>query len=452
MEEPKTAEDRPSKFRIYLIVMAVSTLNLSTGAVTGWSSPILPKLNLTSFEQGLVTSLYSFGAAPGPFITTFCLDTIGRKGTLSVIWFFYLASWIILLISQNVYVIYFARIIGGLGVGGALNGIPVYVTEVAIPEIRGPLGAASTLMIGLGALAMYWVGPYVTYTTISIYGIATATLFAVVFFFVPESPFHHIRKGRGKEAEVAIQKLRGYRTRTKLEEELEEIKKTVIRNEQNAVGWLEGMKHPAASRSIGLGLFLTTMTLSTGLMVQGAYAQTIFSSYELSFPASYIGMINVVCSILFKFLPIWMVNKCVGMKTSIILSGFTSGLTCVVLGIYFYLIRAGYDLYNYSYLAIVLTVANTLAHSIGLGTLVWTMVAELLPMCLKGIGTGIVGCVNSLLGFGLLQIFPVIASSYGYSTNFFGLAIIMFILSAMGIFILPDTTGKTVQELEELFM
>ncbi|XP_014283542.1 uncharacterized protein [Halyomorpha halys] len=449
MEEP---EDKPSKLRIYLIVIAVGILNLSTGAVTGWSSPILPKLNLTSYEQGLVTSLSSIGAAPGPFITTFCLDTIGRKGTLSVIWFFYMASWVILLISENVYVIYIARIIGGLGVGGATSGIPVYVTEVSITEIRGPLGAASSLMVAFGALAMYWVGPYVTYTTISIYGIATSALFALAFFFVPESPFHHIRKGRRKEAETALQKLRGYRTRNKLEEELEEIKKTVAHNEANAIGWLEGLRHPAAFRSIGLGLFLTTMALSTGLAVLGAYAQTIFTSYQLSYPASYIGMINASCSIIFTFIPIWMVNKCVGMKTSIILSGFFSGFTCVLLGIYFYLIRAGFDLYNYSYLAIVLTVANTFAHSIGLGALVWTMVAELLPMNLKGIGTGIVGCVNSLLSFAYLEIFPTVASSYGYSTDFFGLAIIMFILSTLAIFILPDTTGKTVQELEELFM
>ncbi|CAH1401276.1 unnamed protein product [Nezara viridula] len=442
-------EDRPSQLRIYLIVLAVSTIYLSTGMVTGWSSPILPKLNLTAHEQGLVTSLASFGAAPGPFITTFCLDTIGRKGTLFIIWSFYLTSWIILLVSQNVYVIYIARLIAGLGVGGATSGIPVYISEVALAGVRGRLGAASTMMIALGGLIMYWVGPSVSYTTISIFGIALA-LIAFVIFFVPESPFHHINKGRKKEAEMALQKLRGYSTREKLEEELEEIIKTITQKEENAIGWLEGLKHPAAFKGIGLGIYLSSMTYFSGLIVQGAYAQTIYTSFELSFSASYVGVVNTFANILFSFLPVLFINKCIGMKAGIVISAFGCGLTCVFLGVYFYFIKAGYDLYDYSYLAIVLSVANTFAHSIGLGALVYTMVAELMPMSVKGIGMGLVGCVGSLIGFGVLEIFPIIASAYGYSTDFFGLAIIMFVFATLAIFILPDTTGKTLQEIEEL--
>ncbi|CAH1401274.1 unnamed protein product [Nezara viridula] len=442
-------EDRPSQLRIYLIVLAVSTIYLSTGMVGGWSSPVLPKLDLTVHEQGLVTSIAFFGAAPGPFVTTFCLDTIGRKGTLFIISSFFLASWIILLISQNVYVIYIARLLAGLGIGGSISGIPVYISEVALAEIRGRLGAVSTMMMSLGALIMYLVGPSVSYTTISIFGMALALL-AFVIFFVPESPFHHINKGRKKEAEMALQKLRGYSTQEKLEEELEEIIKTNTQKEENAIGWLEGLKRKAALKGIGLGIFLSSMTYLSGLVVQSAYAQIIYTSFKLSFSASYIGVVITIASISFSFLPALLVNKCIGMKSGIVISAFGCGLSCVFLGVYFYFIRAGYDLYDYSYISIVLSVANTVSHSFGLGGLVYTLEAELLPMSVKGIGMGIVVCSGSLIGFGVLQMFPIIASAYGYSADFFGLGIIMLVFATLGIFILPDTTGKTLQEIEEL--
>ncbi|CAH1401275.1 unnamed protein product [Nezara viridula] len=445
----EAAEDRPSQLRIYLVVLAVSTIYLSTGMVTGWSSPVLPKLTLTVQEQGLVTSLAFFEAAPGPFVTTFCLDTIGRKGTLFTILSFYLASWTILLISQSVYVIYIGRLFAGLGISGSISAVPVYISEVALPEIRGRLGAASTMMMSLGGLLMYLVGPSVSYTTISIFGMSLSLL-SLVIFFVPESPFHHINKGRKKEAKITLQKLRGYSTQEKLEEELEEIIKTITQKEENAIGWLEGLKRRAALKGIGLGIFLSSMTYLSGLVVQWAYAQTIFTSFELSFPASYIGVLNTFSNILFSFIPVLLVNKCIGMKGGIVISAFGCGLTCIFLGVYFYVIKAGYDLYDYSYLAIVLSVANTVSHSFGLGSLVYTMEAELMPTSVKGIGMGIVVCSGSLIGFGVLQMFPIIASAYGYSTDFFGLGIIMLVFATLGIFILPDTTGKTLQEIEEL--
>ncbi|CAH1401281.1 unnamed protein product [Nezara viridula] len=179
-------EDKPSHLRAYLIVLAVNVLQISTGAVMGWTSPSLPKLNLTTHEQSLVGSLYSLGAAPGPFIVTFGLNTIGRKGVIYVLWACFMSSWIIMASSQNLYVIYIARLMGGIGVGGTCSGVPVYIAEVALPEIRGRLGSTGLLFLGIGSLVMYGVGPQVSYTILALCGLAMAAIFGVFFYFVPE--------------------------------------------------------------------------------------------------------------------------------------------------------------------------------------------------------------------------------------------------------------------------
>ncbi|XP_014283571.1 uncharacterized protein [Halyomorpha halys] len=451
MEGIKPEEDRPSHLRAYLTVMAVSFLHISTGAVMGWSSPILPKLNLTTDEQSLVGSLYSLGAAPGPFIVTFGLDTIGRKGVIYVLWAAFMSSWIILVSSQNLYVIYIGRLIGGLGVGGACAGIPIYIAETALPEIRGRLGAMSPLAAGLGSLIMFAFGPYVTYTSLALYGIGMTSVFVVLFYFVPESPYYYYKKGRRVEAEAAIQKLRAYKTREKLEEELAQIEGAVLFEKKNAVSFWVAIRKPVALKALGLGIFIVAMQQFQGLNPINAYNQIIFEHAQLNFPASQVSIIYLFVGLVFLMLPVLLVNKLIGLKTAYIISGYGTSISLVLLGIYFYLIdSAGVDMHDYSYISVVFLVLMSLFSHLGVSPLSWPLVAEILPLSIKGVGTGICGCISSLLGFLYLAVFPNIAKDYGYSTDLFGFAVILFVSITVAIFVVPDTTGKTLQEIQEL--
>ncbi|CAH1401273.1 unnamed protein product [Nezara viridula] len=452
MEETEAVEeDRPSHLRAYVTVLAASLLHMSSGAVTGWSSPILPKLNLTSNEQSLVGSLYSLGAAPGPFIITFGIDTIGRKGTIYVFWACFLLSWIILVASQNLYVIYVARLIGGIGVGGASAGIPVYISEIALPEIRGSLGAMSLLALGFGTLVMFGFGPYITYTSLALYGLAMAAVFGVFFYFVPESPYYYCKKGRRNEAQYAIQKLRGYKTQEKLDEELAQIERAILFEKENASSFLEAIRQPVALKALGIGIFIVAIQQSQGVNPINAYNQMIFEHAQLNFPASYVPVIYLFIGTAFLILPVLMINKCLGVKTAYILSGFGTSISLVLLGVYFYMINSGgVNMHDYSYISVVFLTLLSLFSHLGIAPLTWPIVAEILPLSVKGVCTGICGCISSLIGFLYLAMFPNIAQDYGYSTDFFGFAAILFVSTTIAIFIIPDTTGKTLQEIQEL--
>ncbi|CAH1401282.1 unnamed protein product [Nezara viridula] len=444
-------EDGPSHLRAYLIVFAVNILHISTGAVMSWSSPILPKLNLTTHEQSLVGSLYSLGAAPGPFVITFGLDTIGRKGVIYVLWAAFLSSWTIMVSSQNLYVIYIARLIGGLGVGGACAGLPVYIAEVAIPEIRGRLASTALLFLGLGNLVMYGFGPYVTYTSLALYGIGIAAMFVLFFYFVPESPYYYCKKGKRKEAEEALQKIRGYKTHEKLEEELAQIERAIMLEKDNSVSFLVGIRQPVALKALGLGIFLVGMQQFTGGNPIGAYNQIIFEHANLNFPAHYVPVIYLFVGMAFLLLPVLLVNKLFGIKTAYIVSGYGTSISLALLGLYFYLINSGgVDMYDYSYISVLFLVLMSLFSHLGVAPLSWPIVAEILPLSVKGVCTGICGCISSLIGFLYLAVFPTISTNYGYSTDFFGFAAILFVATTVAMFIVPDTTGKTLQEIQEL--
>ena len=109
----------------------VYNIHITTGQLLSFPSPVIPKLNLTTVEQSLISSLYSLGATPGPLLLAFGLDIIGRKGTIYVVWLMYLISWVLLWSSQNINVIYVGRLLAGLGFGGSFASVSVYISEIA---------------------------------------------------------------------------------------------------------------------------------------------------------------------------------------------------------------------------------------------------------------------------------------------------------------------------------
>ena len=81
----------------------------------------------------------------------------------------------------------------------------------------------SFLFISIGALIVFGIGPHISYFGLSIYGLGVALLFLIVSFFLPESPYYYVRKGRREDAKAVLKKLRGYTFDKSLEDEIEEI-------------------------------------------------------------------------------------------------------------------------------------------------------------------------------------------------------------------------------------
>jgi MFS family permease len=83
-----------------------------------------------------------------------------------------------------------------------------------------------------------------------------------------------------------------------------------------------------------------------------------------------------------------------------------------------------------------------------LGPVMWVMLSELYPNKIRGLAIGFVGFVNSFTAWLVTQIFPWELSNFGNSMSFliFGLIALVgfFVLFA----ILPETKGKTLEEIE----
>jgi hypothetical protein len=89
--------------------------------------------------------------------------------------------------------------------------------------------------------------------------------------------------------------------------------------------------------------------------------------------------------------------------------------------------------------------------ALGPGLCVWLALSELMPTRIRSNGMSIALVINQLVSTTMAAIFLPFVSKYGYSSIFFlfaGFTVIYFLTAA---FFLPETKGKTLEEIEAYF-
>jgi MFS transporter, SP family, solute carrier family 2 (myo-inositol transporter), member 13 len=90
-------------------------------------------------------------------------------------------------------------------------------------------------------------------------------------------------------------------------------------------------------------------------------------------------------------------------------------------------------------------------YALGPGVCVWLALSELMPTRIRSNGMSIALVINQLVSTTLAAIFLPVVGKYGYSTMFFlftGFTVVFLLTTA---FFLPETKGKTLEEIEEHF-
>ena len=89
--------------------------------------------------------------------------------------------------------------------------------------------------------------------------------------------------------------------------------------------------------------------------------------------------------------------------------------------------------------------------AIGPGVVVWLAISELLPMPIRGRGMALALFLNSMASTILAAVYLDLVSWIGYGGTFWmcgGFTIIYFVVAT---FVLPETKGKTLEEIELYF-
>jgi SP family myo-inositol transporter-like MFS transporter 13 len=90
-------------------------------------------------------------------------------------------------------------------------------------------------------------------------------------------------------------------------------------------------------------------------------------------------------------------------------------------------------------------------YALGPGVCVWLALSELMPTRIRSNGMSVALVINQLVSTTLAAIFLPVVSKYGYATIFLVFTAFTAIYFVTAVFFLPETKGKTLEEIEDYF-
>uniref|UniRef100_A0A8C9MB37 Major facilitator superfamily (MFS) profile domain-containing protein n=1 Tax=Panthera tigris altaica TaxID=74533 RepID=A0A8C9MB37_PANTA len=158
----------PQNKRVFLATFAAVLGNFSFGYALVYTSPVIPALELsldpdlrlTKTQASWFGSVFTLGAAAGGLSAMVLNDLLGRKLSIMFSAVPSAAGYALMAGAHGFWMLLLGRTMTGFAGGLTAACIPVYVSEIAPPGVRGALGATPQLMAVFGSLSLYALGKY----------------------------------------------------------------------------------------------------------------------------------------------------------------------------------------------------------------------------------------------------------------------------------------------------
>ena len=349
------------------------------------------------------------------------------------------------------------RMCGGFAIGLASGISPMYIAEISPAKLRGRLVSLNQLAIVFGILlaqVVNWLiarpvplGATAQEILLSWNGqwgwrwmFAVTAIPSIVFFvatlLVPESPRWLASRGRDQQALRVLERLGG---RAYAKQVLKDFKTASEAKPQHSV--FRELSSLGMAKVLVLGVVLAVLQQWCGINVIFNYAQEIFAAagYQVSdilFNIVVTGAVNVV----FTLVALFTIDR-YG-RRFLLLTGI-SGLVVVyvVLGMFYRLHIQGKPL-------LVLVLAAIACYAMSLAPATWVVIAEIFPNRVRSGAMSIAITALWTACFLLTYTFPLLNAVLGAAGTFWTYAGICLAGLVFLYLRLPETQGKSLEEIE----
>ena len=437
------------KFYIYKIALVASIGGFLFGYDLVIISGALPFLeqsfSLTPAMKGFAVSSAILGAISGPLVGLWCADRLGRRKTMMLASFFFMVSAIGSGLAVGIWDFGLWRFLGGVGIGLAMMSSPIYIAELAPPQMRGVLvnvyQLSNLIGINLAVIAGYffsfdgWGWRWMMFSE----GVPTAFLI-LGLLAIPESPRWLVAQQRSGEALKILERING---RKRAEEELAEIHAGL---QQEVGGDFRELFQPGIKTAFIIGTILMIFSQINGVNMMLLYAPTIMAEAGVSMGSSAIlSSIPVYFVIFVCTLLAFPLIKKFSRRGLLITSVSLMALGHVVMAIN---LEQGWPpMYT-----LIPMFIGTGAFTLGFAPLSWIIVSEIFPTRIRSKALAVVCFFLYLSSFLIAQFFPVITD---YFTRNFGNASGVYVLFASVCLAcvwfswkkVPETKGLSLEEI-----
>ncbi|UNY97873.1 sugar porter family MFS transporter [Zhouia spongiae] len=403
--------------------------------------------------QGWGMSSALIGCVFGAMISGLISDRFGRKKPLQIAAVLFVLSALGTggANSFNVFILY--RIIGGVGIGIASTLSPLYIAEVSPAKYRGRFVAINQLTIVIGILAAQIVNWIIAKNEIDgdamLWNQQTgwrlmfwaelipAILFFGCLFLVPETPRFLIKSNMTVKALKVLKKIGNESYAFK---ELALIEGT-LQTHQKTKG-INKKELKKLYPILIIGVVLSVFQQWCGINIVFNYADEIFTTAgysvgDMLFNIVITGSINLV----FTFVAMGTVDSW-GRRKLMLFGALGLAIVYVVLGAAYY--------FNFQGWPILLLVLMAIAiYAMTLAPVTWVVISEIFPNRIRGVAMSVATLSLWVASFVLTYTFPFLNTFLGAYGTFWCYSVICLLGFVFVYRKLPETKGKTLEEIEE---
>ncbi|KAL6210490.1 hypothetical protein ACLB2K_015722 [Fragaria x ananassa] len=446
---------KEDQWMVYLSTFVAVCGSYEFGCCVGYSSPtqsaITEDLSLTTSEYSVFGSILTFGAMIGAITIGPITDLVGRKGALRMSCAFCVVGWLAIYFAEGAWALDIGRLATGYGMGAfsyvfdaILDGckVPIFVSEIAPKHLRGRLTALNQLMIVSGVSVSFIIGLVVSWRALALIGLIPCAVTLFGLFLIPESPRWLAKKGRHKDFEAALQKLRG--KDVDVSHEAAEIQDYIATLDSLPKAKLLDLFQRRYLPAVLIAVFLMVFQQLGGINGVCFYVSDIFE--QAGFSSTVGTIIYAILQVVVTGIGASIMDKA-GRKPLILTSASGLLLGCVVTAIAFFLTAQELALTVAPVLAVTGILIFIGAFSIGMGAVPWIIMSEIFPINIKGQAGSLATLVNWFGAWLCSYTFNFLMSWSTYGT-FILYAAINALAIVFVICFVPETKGKTLEEIQ----
>ncbi|KAF1970344.1 general substrate transporter [Bimuria novae-zelandiae CBS 107.79] len=430
------------------------------------------------FWKGLMTAMLELGALLGALFAGWCADKFSRKYSIFIAVCIFTVGSVLQTSAVEYSMLTVGRLIGGLGIGMLATISPLYISEIAPPEIRGALLVLQEFSIVFGIVIAFWT----TYGTRYMSGewswrlpfliqMLPGFLLGGGIFFLPFSPRWLCSKGRDTEALEVLSELRRLSTTdSRIYQEWCEIRAEVtFVKEVNAekhpdlqeptranrikleiAAWGDCFRHGCWKRTV-VGVMIMFFQQFVGINALIYYSPSLFKTlgqdYEMQLLLS--GIINCT-QLVGVATSLWTMDR-FGRRPLLLVGAALMSVSHLIIAVLVGKFGDQWSSYKTEgWVAVAFLFFYMFSFGATWGPVPWAMPSEIFPSSLRAKGVALSTCSNWFNNFVIGLITPPLVQNTGYGAYTF-FAVFCLLAFVFTFFFVPETTGKTLEQMDQVF-
>ncbi|GAB4853920.1 Polyol transporter 5 [Ancistrocladus abbreviatus] len=471
-------EPKRNKFAFLCAILASTTsilLGYDIGVMSGAALYIKKDMHLSDVQIEILSGIINIYSLVGSAAAGRTSDWIGRRYTIVVAGAIFFIGALLMGLATNYAFLMVGRFVAGIGVGYALMIAPVYTAEVAPASSRGFLTSFPEVFINTGILFGYLsnfgfskLPLHLGWRFMLGIGAIPSVLLAVGVLAMPESPRWLVMQGRLGDAKKVLCKTSD--SDEEAESRLSDIKEaaglppdckddvvSVPRtNRSHGEGvWKELLIHPtpAVRRVLIAGVGIHFFQQASGIDAVVLYSPRIFEKAGITSDThKLLATVAVGFSKTIFILVATIFLDRVGRRPLLLTSVGGMILSLVTLATSLTIIDHSTHKIMWAIgLSIMMLLTFVASFSIGLGPIAWVYSSEIFPLRLRAQGTSIGTGVNRLISGTISMTFLSLSKAITTGGAFFLFAGIATVSWIFFFTFLPETRGRRLEEMDELF-